>query len=229
MTNPKYRKLGLDSEFSEVDFNASQTVPHRGQVVFWSMAFGTGVQSPLGFEQSDSVLFPAEALPVFRGLLESEVHLKYAHNAGSEYHAIFNTSGIRTAGLVDTLSWARWALPNRHPTPGYTAKSLAVDILRREIVGSYKEVMSEPAYVEKLVKVCVCGKEKCTRKKLPDHEKIQRTTTVERGTRLILLRDMSLRHERFPLFSRYAREDAEIAFELGSYLQDRVTSKPFCP
>lgn len=227
-------RAGLDTEFYEVDFESKlETIQHRAQVHVWSVALPDAVRGmdPRGFSHCNSYVLPGEALIFFKQWLESERNVKYTHHAPAEEHPIYHsTQGqVQCRGLVDTLSWARWACPERHPYPGFGLKPLVREFLGREPVGEYATVFSEPVYRECAVKSCSCGLDKCRKRKLPDHAKVESTVRVlDKQRKLVPLRSIVAGHSLWPTLVEYSGADAEYSYQLADYLRDKIKARPLC-
>jgi DNA polymerase I-like protein with 3'-5' exonuclease and polymerase domains len=213
---------GLDSEFSGVDFKSGQSCPDKARIHVWSLAVADGGYSPRGFDTAVGAVLPAEAIPFFRGYFEDAGIVKYAHNSPVDVHAFYN-SGVDVLGVVNTLSLARWVYPGRLTQ---SLDSLSRDYLGTGKIISFKELVTIPAYVTKMVEVkdCDCGAARCRKRK--GHTKTIRLEAieVEKGTAQIPLEDIIPGHFRWPILVEYAGQDAVMAFCLGDYL-NRVAEK----
>lgn len=216
---------GLDSEFHGVDLK-QRSPAGRAVVDVWSLAVGNGELHPRGYEVSDGLVLPAEALahPDIRDLLEDDRIVKVAHNARAEYHAL-RVAGVAVDGLEDSLELARWVLPERVSLPdSYRLKALA-GLLGLVPLGAYKELFSEPNDVvvhrHKKTRWCECGASPC-RRRGEGHLRIDGVLkwdeVVIRGDRLIPLETIREGHPKWDLLRVYAAEDAVFALSLRSYL-----------
>lgn len=214
---------GLDSEFTGVDFKAGQSCPSRAQIHVWSVGIPTGDLNPRGYREAVGVVLPGAAIEVFRDYLENPRLIKFAHNSPVDVHAFYN-AGVDALGVINTLSLARWVYPNRLTQ---SLDSLARDYLGKSKFISFKELVTEPNYVEKeiQVKYCSCGVEGCRKRK--GHDKLLRTeyVIVEKGTRQIPLDSIVPGHKRFDVLREYAGQDAVLAFEIADYLIGQARKK----
>jgi hypothetical protein len=196
----------------------------------WSLAVPTSELHPRGFRRAAGVTLPGEALTYgpLRGVLEDPDIVKPAHNAPHDWHAARN-AGVHVRGLVDTLPWARVALPEWAGFPGHGLKELARRLLGRDMT-EYKDVLSEPNVVPvtRTHRVTRCLVEgvpcwypaPCRRRGAHKREvsTVETTEYVTRGTRLMPLESVVPGHPRHATLVGYAAQDAEAALELWQLL-----------
>jgi hypothetical protein len=158
-----------------------------------------------------------------RGVLEDPDIIKVAHNSPVDIHTAGN-HGVRCAGVVNTVSLARWVLPERTSTgAGYGLKNL-MPLVGRTPLGTYKDTMTMEEYYEtskeKSRKVCSCGVEGCRKRK--GHVKTEERWTEFTGHRRevqVPLEDVGPGHPLWDRLRVYAAEDAEAAVELYERLR----------
>jgi hypothetical protein len=169
LANPAAWPLGIDSEtYNQPD----KTSPaHRTKVACWSLGVLTAGRSPRGYRVAQGVVLPREALdhPGLRALLEDPAVPKLAHNAPHDYHSFCN-EGVKVAGMLDTLQWARVALPGLWC--GYGLKDLEVHVLGKPARPNFKDVtrlaFDQTVAMKKGMRGCICGESPCRAKQMAE-------------------------------------------------------------
>lgn len=212
--------IGLDSEFTDVDFDSGDNCVGRAKLDVWSIALGTGELHPRGYETARGYVLPRESLATFKDLLEDESIIKAAHNSTVDVHTFFN-DGVDVRGVVDTLHLCRFAYPGRF--------KYGLDVLSREFLDeskfmSFNDLCSVPAFKTKQVKIkkCACGEDGCRKRKASgglSHDKyvIIEDVDVEHGTTTIPISDITHTSLRWNDKVEYAGQDAVLALELYDF------------
>lgn len=169
---------------TEYEIGDDETVAFRGRLHVWSVAWSSdGVPNARGIRPAVGVVLPRESLELSPGILAwlaDPTREKWAHNAGVDRHAIENTNGTRVRGVRDSLGISRWLFPERvAPGPGYGLDSLGKDFLGYGKTEDYVDLVSEWVPDEEVqgrkvrANRCVCGTEKCQKRKGPEHAKLR--------------------------------------------------------
>lgn len=228
--------MGLDTEFYGLDIRKESCV-RRAKIHVWSVALRSNVFDARGYTAAAGFVLPASALlhTGLRGVLEDKSITKAVHNQPVDAHALFN-HGIELRGGINTLNLARWCWPEMNKVPGYTLKSLMVTKLGRDIICTFKDLLSytkfEPYVTYKKVKrnVYSCGISGC--RKRNHHTKIVETDTIEtvrekKLKEMYPLESIVPGHERWPLLVEYAAEDAVAALEILELCERAVDPAPY--
>lgn len=207
--------VGWDTEFTDCDPSEESAVG-RARVHVFSLALLTPDWHPRGYRRAAGVTLPASALGSrwIRGFLLDPDVRKIAHNAPVDVHAAAN-AGVEVAGVVNSISLARWLLPGRR---SYGLKALAGDALGREPLGAFRDLFSRPGSKRVKRRACACGEAGCRRRVLPFHSKLEEVVVVPHGREPVPLGEIAPGHELFDLLAVYAAEDAEMAVELEHFL-----------
>lgn len=233
--------IGLDSEFTGVDFSLGQSCVNRARIHVWSVGILTPEFHPRGYKVAMGCVLPAVAIPTFKYILEDCGIVKAIHNAPVDCHAFYN-SGIDLKGVVNTLSLGRWCLPGRLR---YNLDDICTEELGAGKADSFDDMFRKVKYVESVKtksiehKRCLtCGEDgvlgqdgmvgvACRRRKYPH---IQTKWTVEESVSTLrregyYYEDQSLvipGHELWDRYLEYALVDAIRAVEFYDYCNRRT-------
>jgi hypothetical protein len=136
--------IGLDSEFTGVDFGQGQSCVNRAKIHVWSIGILTNQLHPRGYKTAVGCVLPAIAIPTFRGILENPSIVKAIHNAPVDVHAFYN-AGVDVVGVVNTLSLGRWALPGRQR---YNLDDVCTDCLGAGKADSFDSLFKRTKYID---------------------------------------------------------------------------------
>lgn len=211
--------FGWDTEFEGVDFKDGLSCVNRAKIDLWSIAVFDGGFSPRGFNTAKGYVLPPEAVPTFKNVLENPDIKKPAHNSNVDAHCMYNV-GVDVQGIVNTLTLARWLIPDRFT---YGLDTLGEDYLGRGKTAKFQELFSEDIFETvnkpKPTRVCSCGVPKCMKR--IGHEKhvelIDNFVDKKIGTRIIPLHTVRPGHRLWEKYVDYAKVDAVIALELYDF------------
>ena len=207
--------IGLDSEFTGVDFDAGDNCVGRSVLDVFSVAVGTGELHPRGYEIATGYVLPRHALGAFKQVLEDGRIVKAAHNSAVDIHTFFN-SGIDVRGVVDTLHLCRFAYPGRFK---YGLDALSREFLDESKFMSFNDLCSVPAFKTKQIKVkkCSCGEDTCRKRKGHTKFVVIEEMDVECGTTTIPISDINPGNAKWDDKVEYAAQDAVLAFEIYDF------------
>lgn len=161
-------EFGLDTEtHGQPDKTSPQ---HRARVHCWSVGVLTETRHPRGYRRAVGRVLPLAALkaPCFRDLLGDPSVVKVAHNSPHDRHACEN-EGVEVRGLLDTLQWARVAVPGMRD---YGLKAMEQWALGYPSRPEFRDMMAYEAQVIRAKRHreqgCICGAKPCRKKKTSD-------------------------------------------------------------
>jgi hypothetical protein len=228
--------MGLDTEFYGLDIRKESCV-RRAKIHVWSIGLRSGVFDARGYTKAVGFVLPAAALNHvgLREVLEDASITKAVHNQPVDAHALHN-HGIELRGGINTLGLARWMWPEMNKVPGYTLKSLMVTKLGRDIVCTFKQLLSYDrtelvvGYRKVKTNVYSCGTPGC--RKRNHHTKTVQLDLLERVREKVVHDTYPLEaivpgHERWELLVEYAGEDAIAALEMLELLERAPQPAPY--
>ena len=222
--------IGLDSEFTGVDFSLGQSCVNRAKIHVWSVAIQTDNLHPRGYHRAIGCVLPVSAIETFRPILENPSIVKAIHNAPVDVHAFYN-SGVDIVGVVNTLSLCRWALPGRSR---YNLDDICNSCLGSGKADSFNDICRIEKFrteiKSKVVKSKVCmtcgdpaaGGFICRRRKYPHiRTEVEHITTEEKvyrdGWEYIDQHIIIPGHPLWERYEEYAMVDAVRAIEIYDF------------
>ena len=207
--------IGLDSEFTGVDFDVGNNCVGRAVLDVWSIAVFNGKMHPRGYECATGYVLPRQSLFHFKKLLEDESISKAAHNSTVDVHTFYN-AGVDVRGVVDTLHLSRFTYPGKFR---YGLDILSKEFLDESKFMSFHDLCSIPAFVTKQIQIkkCECGEDGCRKRKGHVKYMVTEDVDVEHGTTDIPISDITPGHARWNDKVEYAAQDAVLALSLYDY------------
>lgn len=161
-------EFGLDTETYN---QAPKTSPqHRTKIQCWSIGVLGSERHPRGYRRAVGRVLPRAALdcPELQAVLADPAVVKWAHNSPHDHHSLVN-EGVTVANMVDSLQYARVAVPGQST---YGLKDMEVWALGYPTRPSFRETVAYVGEVRRVKRTvesgCVCGKKPCRARSTSD-------------------------------------------------------------
>jgi hypothetical protein len=219
--------VAVDTEYLIGD---DETCAYRSKLHVWSIGWAP-VDAPRnarGVRPAIAVVLPwvaANYTPMVRAL---EAHKSlWSHNAPVDRHTIDNLHQTNCTGWYDSLSLARWVMPERAPPfgRGYSLDALGEDLLGYGKTEDFKDLVSYDNVVDKVTKTkaCACVANPCLKRgALHPREITETVTKVVRGQVRRPLDEIVPGHPRWARLLAYSARDALIGCEVTQLLLARL-------